>query len=114
MYPLKAILVGCTPETGALARGELAAAMAQIETECAGAAELAAYERSAIDRPERWTSDWGGAGLNEKRRLYVIQLKTAEELRDLRWLSDNLAGHPVLALVDEANEPFPVIDALRV
>jgi pilus assembly protein CpaE len=116
MYPLSVILVGCDAGVGAKVRRELAAPEAPIEAECADTVALSVYERSAVDRPERWTSEWGGAGGTgraEKRRLYIIQLKSAEGLYDLRWLTDNLSGHPALALVDGVNQPFPVIDAVR-
>ena len=114
MYPLNAILVGCNEGASPQVRRELERQTVRIETECPDVAHLVKYERMAADRPERSALTWtGGAGRQPKRRLYVMHLKAPQDFRELQWLSSTLAGQPILALMEGADEKMTVIQAMR-
>lgn len=113
MYPLNVILVGCTPDVLPPLRQELAKQAVRIETECPDAASLVAHERKAMGRSERF-AEWSARITPlEKRRLYLIQLQSLKNLRDLQWLTSTFPGHPVLALMQAGNEELTVIHAMR-
>ncbi len=97
MYPLNAILIGCTGQTLVDARRELAHLGIAVEAEYTDV-------RSCLARVLIEPSD---------KRLYVIHPKSQAEITQLEWLNESLVGLPILALVDPVPDASLLIRAMR-
>lgn len=95
MYPLNTITIGCDDRTLPHVRRELANAGAFLEGEFAQVGDAIAALRGA------------GSG----KRLLILHVKSAEELRSLAYLSDTFTGWPVLTLMDVHGESRPVLSS---
>lgn len=97
MYPLKALLVGCTDLTTPGLRHELANLTVTIECEFMDC-------RSCL----AWILSNPGTS-----RLIVIQASTMAETMQLEGLNDAASGLPILALVDPNSDPSLMVRAMR-
>jgi pilus assembly protein CpaE len=116
MYPLSVILVNCSADTLSQLRRELEGQRVHVEAECADTAALIQYEREAANRTNRMVPEWTGSsasGGTEQRRLYVIELKLARDLLELRWIANTFVGQPILVIMPGGREDLTVIHAMR-
>jgi pilus assembly protein CpaE len=47
------------------------------------------------------------------KRLFVVHPSTTSEIAQLEWLNESVAGQPILALVDPADDPSMMVRAMR-
>ena len=85
----KAILVGCAPDEAAHVREALAECAVEVEAEFADA-------RSAIDSVRLSPNE---------QRLCFMSVPGPEQVQPLKWLSENLVGRPLVALVSRDSPP---------
>jgi pilus assembly protein CpaE len=82
-FAAKAILVGCEPDVAAHVRDALAELTVEVEAEFPDA-------RSAIDSIRLAPNE---------QRLCFMSVPGPEQVQPLKWLSENLVGRPLVALV---------------
>ena len=97
MYPLKALLVGCSDLTTPGLRRELANLTVTVEGEFVDC-------RSCL----AWMLSNPGT-----QRLIVIQASTISETTQIEGLNDAASGVPILALVDPGTDPSLMVRAMR-
>jgi pilus assembly protein CpaE len=97
MYPLNALLIGCTDSVLSQLRPELANLSVTIESEHLDVRACLSYVLA------------GPPG----KRLFVIQPKSATEISQLERLNESVVGQPILALVDPAGDPSIMVRAMR-
>ena len=97
MYPLKALLVGCTDVASPGLRRELSSLAVVIEGEYDDSRSCLAH---ILANP----------GME---RLIVIQAKSIADTIQLERLNDAASGVPILALVDPGSDPSLMIRAMR-
>jgi pilus assembly protein CpaE len=97
MYPLKALLIGCTGQTLLDVGRDLTNLLIPVEGEYVDVRSCLAH---VLTNP----SD---------TRLFVVHPSTLAEIAQLEWLSESVAGQPILALVDPANDPSMMMRAMR-
>lgn len=97
MYPLKAILIGCTQEVGEAVRAELTQKSVEIEAEFADV-------NTAL------------SGLNQlpdAKHLFIMHLQGEDDLRQLKRLTSKFTGRPILALVSADSDQMILMSAMR-
>ena len=97
MYPLKVLLVGCTPGARSDLQHELTDLAATVDAEFPDLASALARLSAPFPEP----------------RLFVVQPRSQDEVKQLERLNDTFAGQPVLALVDPADDPSLLHGAMR-
>ncbi len=97
MYPLKAMLIGCTGQNLLDVGRELASLSIPIEGEYVDV-------RSCLAHVFANPSD---------KRLFVVHPSTTAEIVQVEALCDSVAGQPILALVDLAHDPSMMVRAMR-
>ena len=97
MYPLNALLIGCTdPALGDLRR-ELGNLSVAVEGEYLDVRTCLAH---VLANPA-------------EMRLFIFHPNSAAEIVQLERLNESLVGQPILALVDPANDPSMMVRAMR-
>lgn len=97
MYPLKVILVGCGAGPLPDLQQELANQAASLESEFSDV-------KSVI----------GHLPLSPgEKRLFIMQVESPDDLKQLERLNDTYIGCPVLALVNGGNDLHPLLEAVR-
>ena len=97
MYPLKAVLVGCDETEHPDLRHELD--------------NLGVVIEAAFDDARSATAQLGGP--SELIRMFLMHLRTPQDLRQLERLNDHFAGRPIVALVNDLRDSTMVVQAMR-
>jgi len=97
MYPLKAILIGCTDNVLPELRRELTNLSVPIEAEYLDVRSCLAY---VLANPA-------------DKRLLVVHANSAAQIVQLKRLNEAVAGQPILALVDPVSDPSLMVRAMR-
>lgn len=97
MYPLKALLVGCTEAVLPNLRRELSTLAVEIEGEYLNAGSGLAHILA----------------VPEKKRLVIIETSSINDAVQLGQMNEAAIGQPILALVDPGNDPSLMVRAMR-
>jgi pilus assembly protein CpaE len=97
MYPLTALLIGCSDSVLGDLRRELATLAVGVDREFFDVRSCLAH---VLAQPQgKW--------------LFVVFLSQPAEIAQLERLNESLAGQPILALVDPASDPSMMVRAMR-
>jgi pilus assembly protein CpaE len=97
MYPLKALLIGCTDDVLGDLRRELTNLSVAIEGQYLDVRSCLTFVLANV----------------AEKRLLVFYPKSAAEIEQLERLNESVADQPILALVDPANDPSLMLRAMR-
>jgi pilus assembly protein CpaE len=97
MYPLRVVMVGCSEGVVTGLRRELANLQAKVEC------ELPTFREAMLHVTQS----------GSEVRLFIVQLKNADELKALERLNEAFLGQPILTLVDLEREPTLLVRAMR-
>ena len=100
MYPLDVILAGSFETVRARVRDQLFAAPANVDAEFPSVSMvLPGLKGSLVPKDRPW--------------LFILAINTPEDYAHMRRIREAYVGHPILALVDLADDPVAIMAALR-
>jgi pilus assembly protein CpaE len=97
MYPLKALLIGCTDDVLGDLRRELTNLSVAIEGQYLDVRSCLTFVLANV----------------AEKRLLIFYPKSAAEIVQLERLNESVVGQPILALVDPADDPSLMLRAMR-
>jgi len=100
MYPLNVVLAGQLDSILKPVRETLLSIPAVIDAEFPS---LTMIQSGMQNLPRRADRPW----------LFVLALCNAEDYQHMRRLREAFVGHPILAIIDDANDPVSVLAAMR-
>ena len=106
MVHLNAILIGCDESLRQQVKVALEVAAIYFEGELS--------HLGLMEWLEKEESEWQGEGkLSKKNRLFIIHLRSGEDLTDLVLLRNLFLGQPILALLDAGTKQADLIRVMR-